>query len=128
MTLHYHTILAIIDLYRQYKNSMGNEAVFEDKSKNLEERLTAMQDSNRRKIVSLIHNLESEAKAELMAIMWIGRGDGTAKDFKSLKINASQMSDIGDAEYVTEKPLDEYLSKGLEMLKQPIDMATDPEA
>jgi hypothetical protein len=116
MKLHDYTIQAIIDLYKEYKSTLGNEDDFLDRSKSINERLASLRNPNRRKIVSLIDNLEPEAKAELLAVMWIGRGDGTAKDFKFLKKHATEMSDMGDAEYATEKPLDDYLSEGMKIL------------
>jgi Protein of unknown function (DUF3775) len=62
--------------------------------------------------------LSDEARHELMAVMWIGRGDYVADEWDDALTRARAASDTGDVDYLSEKgPLHDYLSKGLFQLK-----------
>lgn len=119
MKLHKYTIQAILDLYREYRKSFRDDVEINiSKPSNFESLIALLRNPNRRKLVSLIDNLDAEVRAELIAVMWIGRGDGDAKDFEKLKKHAKDYSDDGDANYmVAKKPLDEYLVRGAHMMK-----------
>jgi hypothetical protein len=70
-----------------------------------------------KKLWNLVSALSQTERCELIAVMWIGRGDGEAEDLADLTNEASRMSDAGDREYITDKgPLGRYLRKGLEVL------------
>lgn len=104
MKIHNYTLQTIIDLYKEFKMDFSNDNDLE----------ASIQNPHRRKIFCLIDNLDPEVRAEFMAVMWIGRGDGKAKDFESLKQYA--MSGYDNAGYAIEKPLDEYLINGMKIL------------
>ena len=73
-----------------------------------------------RKCRGLIAGLTPDARYELMALMWIGRGDGDAEDFAAFTGDARGLSDSGDVDYICEKtPLAEYLRAGLMKLSTP---------
>lgn len=62
-----------------------------------------------------IHALSDDEKAELMALMWLGRGGG---EWENLLKEARGQID-GAAEYMAEKaPLAIYLKKGIERAKK----------
>src|ERR1700676_2065189 len=63
----------------------------------------------------LIADLEPKARLELIALMWIGRGDTDDDDFLSTVEEARRTSDAGDVDYVAAKgPLARYLRAGPE--------------
>lgn len=63
--------------------------------------------------------LPSEARHELLAVLWIGRGDYAANEWEEALIEAQRRSDAGDVDYIAERgPLHDYLIKGLYLLKQ----------
>jgi hypothetical protein len=65
-----------------------------------------------------IDALSDEARYELMAVMWIGRGDYSAGQWDDAIAQARAGSDAGDVDYISEKgPLHDYLAKGLYNLK-----------
>jgi hypothetical protein len=65
-----------------------------------------------------IDALADEARYELMAVMWVGRGDYSAGQWDDAITQARAGSDAGDVDYISEKgPLHDYLAKGLYNLK-----------
>jgi hypothetical protein len=78
--------------------------------------VSSLQDPNRLKLVYLIYYLDSEVRAQLIALMWVDQGNGSPRDFERLKLYAQKQSDVGDANYVFAKPLDKYLTKTKEQL------------
>ena len=65
-------------------------------------------------IVERIDMLSEEARAELIAVMWLGRGD-SGDDFPALVTQAMQSSDSGDSRYLSSKAvLYKYVKKGAE--------------
>lgn len=63
--------------------------------------------------------LPPEARHELLAVLWIGRGDYAANQWEEALTEAQRRSDAGDVDYVAERgPLHDYLIKGLYLLKQ----------
>jgi hypothetical protein len=66
------------------------------------------------KIVQRIDLLSDTARAELIAVMWLGRGD-SGDDFQELVSHAMRSSDIGDSRYLSGKGvLHTYLREGAE--------------
>ena len=61
--------------------------------------------------------LSAEARHELVAVMWLGRGD-SGDDFDALFDHVRESSDAGDIDYITEKApsLPVYLERGLAKL------------
>jgi hypothetical protein len=68
-----------------------------------------------------IRDLPLEARFELMAIMWLGRGDVPDASFDDFLKHARRHTDEGDVYYIAEKwpSLPMYLRRGLEKLKVP---------
>jgi len=62
-----------------------------------------------------IGRLDHDARMELMALVWVGRGDG---DFESCLEHARQNTDEGDVPYIAEKAmsLPTYLRNGLKKI------------
>lgn len=64
--------------------------------------------------------LSPEARQELMAVLWIGRGDFAPGEWEDALTEAQRRSTEGDVDYIAERgPLHDYLAKGLYLLKQP---------
>ena len=54
------------------------------------------------------------AMEEVIAVMWIGRGDFTAKEWDAALDAAASRIETGEVDYLAEKgPLHDYLMKGL---------------
>ena len=66
-----------------------------------------------------IAGLSLDARLELIALMWLGRGDDPEATFEELVPHARSDEDEGDVEYVTAKSpvLPQYLREGLAKLK-----------
>ena len=70
----------------------------------------------RKKFKEIVNALSKEERAELLALVWLGRGDegATLKDWESLIEHARNEDDEGTAEYLIEKALlVDYIDKGL---------------
>jgi hypothetical protein len=68
-------------------------------------------------LTSWIEDLNDEEKAELVALFWLGRGDGAAEDFPALVAEARMLQTRGTARYLLGSPLlGDYLEEGLERL------------
>lgn len=67
----------------------------------------------RRQLRELINGLSSTEQAELMAMMWLGRGDFEPEDWEEMVRKA--LSDLGDAaDYMIGKgPVAKYLKQGM---------------
>lgn len=65
-----------------------------------------------------IEVLSPEARHELMAVMWIGRGDFAAADWDRAIDQAASSADASTVDFIAERaPLHGYLLKGLYQLK-----------
>jgi hypothetical protein len=66
---------------------------------------------------SWINDLTDTQKAELTALMWLGRGDGDAGDFPALVDEARGRRRVRTSAYLLGEPmLADYLEEGLEAL------------
>lgn len=64
------------------------------------------------KLTARIESLSAAARAELIALAWLGRGD-SGNDFDALVAHAARSSDAGDSRYLAAKsPLHVYLAEG----------------
>jgi Protein of unknown function (DUF3775) len=62
--------------------------------------------------------LPDDGRHELMAILWVGRGDHVADDWDEALDHARSASDAGDADRIAERAsLHDHLMKGLYNLK-----------
>jgi hypothetical protein len=65
-----------------------------------------------------IGTLPPEGRHELMAILWIGRGDHVAQDWDAALDDARSRSDASEIDFIAERAsLHDYLTKGLYNLK-----------
>ena len=68
-------------------------------------------------LVSAIHDLSEDQQVELVAIAWLGRGDGTPADWAALRDQAAEAHNTRTARYLLGIPqLGDYLEEGLAQL------------
>ncbi len=68
-------------------------------------------------MISAIRALDEDEQVELVAIAWLGRGDGTVDDWDSLKTQAAEERNNRTASYLLGMPqLGDYLEEGLSLL------------
>ena len=74
-------------------------------------------DLSREEIIEEINGLNAEQQAQLVALLWLGRGDGNPDDWERLNALAAERAETPTAEYLLEHPLvAEYWADGLEKL------------
>jgi len=74
-------------------------------------------DATEDELRSWIEDLNDTEQAELVAIYWIGRGDGDAKEFDDLVAQARRARTTPTADYLLGSPmLGDMLEEGLEAL------------
>jgi predicted nucleic acid-binding protein len=75
-----------------------------------------LQAPSRRQLLRYIDKLHCNERADLLALMWLGRGDGS--DWRVLRTRALNSVDEGTGERLTTMPLlADHLQKGLERLR-----------
>lgn len=76
-----------------------------------------LNDATLSELKAAIDNLNEDAQLDLVALMWLGRGDFDAQDFQSARTVARDAHDKPTADYLTGTPLlGDYLEEGLESL------------
>lgn len=74
-------------------------------------------DLSREEVVEEIQGLEPDKQAELVALMWLGRGDGDPQDWQALVADAVDRREIPAEDYLLGHPLlADYWADGLERL------------
>lgn len=74
-------------------------------------------DATLAELQSAIANLNEDAQLDLVAMMWLGRGDFDASEFASARNTARAAHDTPTEHYLTGTPLlGDYLEDGLEAL------------
>ena len=69
---------------------------------------------------SAINDLEPDQQASLVGLMWLGRGDYAAEDWRQALKDARDSWNAHTADYLIRTPLlADYLSEGLEQLGAP---------
>lgn len=76
----------------------------------------AFDSAERQHLLKLIEQLSAEARHELTALVWLGRGTETAEEFQFMVDHARKISTADDAHYLAGKPLHRYLPAGLRKL------------
>lgn len=67
-----------------------------------------------RELVSFIHSMSEDEQIDLVALAWIGRGDGTLDDWADLRAQAASEHNRRVARYLLSLPLlPDYLEEGL---------------
>ena len=85
----------------------GDMAILEDTADNPTEQ----------ELRDAIEGLNIDERDELLALVWIGRGDFTAKEWRSAVTQARQMGGRRDADYLMGTPLlADYLEEGIAAL------------
>jgi hypothetical protein len=71
-------------------------------------------DLTRKELVDFIAALSEEEQIDLVALMWLGRGDGTLEDWTDLRDEAQDQHNDRTASYLLGEPLlSDYLEEGL---------------
>ncbi|MGF1551018.1 MAG: DUF3775 domain-containing protein [Paracoccaceae bacterium] len=81
----------------------------------LGEPLHVVEDTAALELASWIADLTESEQAELVALLWIGRGDGEAGEFEALVEQARASKSLPTERYLLETPLlADYLEAGLD--------------
>ena len=118
MKIKYSTIKTVIDEYKNYDECIRSHsaAPATGLTPMSEIDTSALNNPHRRKLEDLINRLPPDERAELIAIMLMGRGEDA--DFDTLKRHAMKTASKGDADYIISKNhLDQLLTEGMEKLK-----------
>jgi hypothetical protein len=118
LTIPLDTVGWIIVKAREYdvkeEDSADGEAASDDAMGVLEDRAD---DPTEDELTSWIEDLTDTQKAELVALFWLGRGDGEADDFQDLVAQARSARAGKTSKYLLGEPLlADYLEEGLEAL------------
>ena len=71
-------------------------------------------DPTRREIVAFIRALNEEEQVDLVALFWLGRGDGTIDEWQGLREQAREQHNDRTASYLLGEPLlSDHLEEGL---------------
>ena len=74
-------------------------------------------DLSREEVVEEIQGLDPDKQAELVALMWLGRGDGDPQEWQAMVANAVSRREIPTEDYLLGYPLvADYWADGLERL------------
>lgn len=75
------------------------------------------EDMTREELAEELEGLDEEEQAELVALMWLGRGDAEPGEWKRLMRLARQRHEVPTAGYLLEQPLvADYWAEGLDRL------------
>ena len=76
-------------------------------------------DPTRREIVAFIRALNEEEQVDLVALFWLGRGDGTPEEWDALREQAREQHNDRTASYLLGEPLlSDHLEEGLSQFGQ----------
>lgn len=68
-------------------------------------------------LISAVNVLNVDAQRDLLALMWVGRGDYPAEDWATARHQAADIADMHLAKYLSETPLaSTYLIEGLSQM------------
>jgi hypothetical protein len=71
-------------------------------------------DLTQKELVAFINALSDEEQADLVALLWLGRGDGTLEDWDDLRDEAQRQHNNRTAAYLLGEPLlSDHLEEGL---------------
>ena len=71
-------------------------------------------DLTQKELVAFINALNDEEQADLVALLWLGRGDGTLDDWHDLRDEAQRQHNKRTAAYLLGEPLlSDHLEEGL---------------
>ncbi|MFC4623992.1 DUF3775 domain-containing protein [Daeguia caeni] len=71
----------------------------------------------RKELVAAIHSLNEDERMELLALMWLGRGDFSTSEWEDALATAADRHNGAEADYLLGTPLlGDYLEEGLAQL------------
>jgi len=71
-------------------------------------------DLTQKELVAFINALSDEEQTDLVALLWLGRGDGTMEDWDDLRDEAQRQHNTRTASYLLGEPLlSDHLEEGL---------------
>ncbi len=74
-------------------------------------------DPTEQELKTYIDGLTEDEQIDLVALMWLGRGDGSVSDWDDLRAEASRLHNKRTAAYLLGKPmLGDHLEEALELL------------
>ena len=74
----------------------------------------------RQELVAALDGLNEDERIELLALVWVGRGDFGRKEWRAALAQAREVHDTTETEYLVGTPLlADYLGQGLEILGYP---------
>jgi hypothetical protein len=81
--------------------------------------IDVLEDSGRdpvmREITGFINALSEDEQIDLVALMWLGRGDGSIEEWEDLRRQAAESRNGGTARYLLGEPmLGDFLAEGLD--------------
>lgn len=80
------------------------------------------EDSIEQVIRAELHAMNEEELREMVALVWIGRGDYDGEQFTTAKAEAGRREDIDTVDYLLQEPLlADHLANGLAAIGQPCD-------
>ena len=75
------------------------------------------EDLSREEVVEEIQGLEPRKRAELVALMWLGRGDAEPEEWNDLVTQATERREVPTEKYLLDNPLvAEHWLEGMERL------------
>lgn len=96
-----------VELDDQSRESHHHDGLAEEESEDLTER----------ELRELIGDLNVDEAADLIALMWVGRGDYDASEWAEALAEAKRRTDIKPVRYLMNRPmLGEWLEEGLEAI------------
>jgi len=113
----------IIEKAREYGAEVPPANVAPDEAEHEHSILEATVDNpTRRELIEAIRGLNEDHRIELIALMWLGRGDADASEWGSLKRLAGERHNRRDASYLAGTPLlADYLEEGAAALGYPME-------
>jgi len=109
-------VFFVISKSRQLENEMGGSGVILDSGDNdlSYGSIGRGEDTDRNELVGFIRDLNIDEKIDLVALMWLGRGDGDLSSWKDLHAQATQASNRRTASYLVGTPmLADYLEEAM---------------
>jgi len=120
MKLRKTIIKRLRDLARDYHATYGNNQPRHLGDLASEGNKDYFTDPKRKHFKEIVNSLGKEERAELLALVWLGRGDEgvTVKDWDSVLEHAKKEDDEGTADYLIGKsPIASYIDKGLKKME-----------
>jgi hypothetical protein len=97
------------------EDDAGDEAVADEED--LLESATGYSDSVLEELLSAIDMLDVDSQRDLLALIWVGRGDFGPEDWSVVRRQAAETADNHLAEYLAGTPLaSDYLVEGLNQM------------